>query len=449
MDKMTEKILSSDKAHSWHPFTQMKHHSPVVIDRAEGIFLFTPEGRKIYDSVSSWWTSPLGHCNKEILQAITDQGNILEHVMFAGFTHKSAALLFDALHEILPDSLSRYFFTDNGSTGNEVSLKMAFQFWQNKGFAAKTKFMMIENSYHGDTLGAVSVGGVDLYHKIFHPLMFETHKAKSPNCSICPHRKSEFTFDANNTGCSLECLASAENIIKEHHDEICALIIEPLIQAAGGMIIYPEAYLEKITSFAKEYNILVIFDEVATGFGRTGSMFAMNKINNLPDIAVFSKALTGGWLPLSVTASTDEIFDAFYDDDRTKTLFHGHSYTGNPISCSAAVKALEIYKRDNFPQSNEKAMFFFHSKLKALSDYDFISDIRYLGWIGAVDLKDKKGKALESETMSKIYSESLKNGVILRPLGNTIYWWLPINTTEDQIDEIIKISISTVTSVLK
>jgi adenosylmethionine-8-amino-7-oxononanoate aminotransferase len=215
------------------------------------------------------------------------------------------------------------------------------------------------------------------------------------------------------------------------------------------MIIYPEAYLEKITSFAKEYNILVIFDEVATGFGRTGSMFAMNKINNLPDIAVFSKALTGGWLPLSVTASTDEIFDAFYDDDRTKTLFHGHSYTGNPISCSAAVKALEIYKRDNFPQSNEKAMFFFHSKLKALSDYDFISDIRYLGWIGAVDLKDKKGKALESETMSKIYSESLKNGVILRPLGNTIYWWLPINTTEDQIDEIIKISISTVTSVLK
>jgi len=446
---MTDKILSLDKAHSWHPFTQMKHHSPVVIDRAEGIYLFTPEGRKIYDSVSSWWTSPLGHCNKEILSAITDQGKILEHVMFAGFTHKPAALLFESLHEVLPDKLTRYFFTDNGSTGNEVALKMAFQYWQNTGRKTKTKFMMLENSYHGDTLGAVSVGGVDLYHKIFHPLMFETHKAESPNCSVCPHRKSKFTFNAKDTGCSLECLASAETIMKNYHNEICALIIEPLIQAAGGMIIYPEVYLEKITSLAKKYEILVIFDEVATGFGRTGSMFAMDKIESLPDIAVLSKALTGGWMPLSVTAATEELFNAFYDDDRSKTLFHGHSYTANPIACSAAVKTLEIYKREKFPQSNEKSMFFFHKTLKALAEHDFISDIRFIGWIGAVDLKDKKGKALKSETMSKIYSESLKNGVILRPLGNTIYWWLPINTSESQIEEIISISISTVISVLE
>ena len=446
---MTDRILLSDKKHSWHPFTQMKHHSPVVIERAEGIYLFTPEGHRIYDSVSSWWTSPLGHCNKEILHAITEQGNILEHIMFAGFTHKPAALLFESIHEILPESLSRYFFTDNGSTGNEVALKMAFQYWQNTGNKNKTKFMMIENSYHGDTLGAVSVGGVDLYHKIFHPLMFETHKAKSPNCSVCPHRKSEFTFDANNTGCSLECLASAEKIIKEHHEEICAFIIEPLIQAAGGMIIYPEAYLEKITTFAKEYNILVIFDEVATGFGRTGSMFAMNKIKSLPDIAVFSKALTGGWLPLSVTAATDRIFNAFYDDDRTKTLFHGHSYTANPLSCSAAIKTLEIYKRENFPFSNDKAMLFFHEKLRNLAEYKCISDIRYIGWIGAADLIDKYNNPLSSETMAEIYSESIKNGVILRPLGNTIYWWLPINTSEKQIEDIINFSIRTVLSVLK
>lgn len=445
---MANRILESDKKHSWHPFTQMKFHDPVVIERAEGIFLYTDEGRRIYDSVSSWWTSPLGHCNKEILEAVNRQGMLLEHVIFAGFTHKPAADLFESLSAILPESLCRYFFTDNGSTGNEAALKMAFQYWRNKGVQGKTKFMMLENSYHGDTLGAVSVGGIDQYHKIFHPLMFETYKAQSPSCAVCPHRKSPRTFDAANTGCSLECLESASKILTENNSEICALIIEPLVQAAGGMIVYPVKYLEGIVSIARENGILVIFDEVATGFGRTGTMLAMDRVSVKPDIAVLSKALTGGWIPLSVTAVTDEIYSEFYGDDKSRTLFHGHSYTGNPIACAAAVKTLEILEREKLPGSNFDAMNHFHSAVRDISKYPFVSDARYIGWIGAIDLADAGGCPIDGDVMSKIYALSVKNGVILRPLGNTVYWWLPINTTKEEIDDILDISIRTVMQVI-
>ena len=448
-----KKTLEIDRKHIWHPFTQMKDYEkmdPKVIVRGDGIKLYDSDGNEYYDTVSSWWTNTLGHCNKEISNGIKKQLDTLEHVIFSGFTHPFAAEFIDLLSGFLDKSLSKYFFSDNGSTAVEVALKMAFQYWQNLGKTDKTGFIMLENAYHGDTIGAVSLGGVPMYHKLYKPLMFSTVQVKGPNCSNCPHRKSDYTFDTSQCGCNIECFGDMEKAIRQHGSKTAAIIIEPLLQGAGGMILYRKEYLQLLEKTAKENDILVIYDEVATGFGRTGSMFAYEQCGTTPDIIALSKGITAGFLPFAITAATDKVYDAFYDDYFShKTFFHGHSYTGNPLGCAAGIENLKILKRDNLPCSNKNTIEHFHGKLREMEEFDFINDIRYLGFIGAIDIvKSRKNKIPfnpEERIGKKIYMDSLENGIILRPLGDTIYFFLPLITTPDDIEQIFKRTLKVLT----
>lgn len=439
-----KKTLEVDRRNIWHPFTQMKDFEsmdPKVIVRGEGVKLFDADGNEYYDTISSWWVNTLGHCNTGIAEGIKKQLDTLEHVNFSGFTHPFAAEFIDLMTGFLDKSLSKYFFSDNGSTAVEVAIKMAFQYWQNRKITNRTRFIMLDNAYHGDTIGAVSVGGVAEYHRLYKPLMFSSIKVQSPDCSSCPKRRSEFTMDASKCDCNMECFEHMAKAITEHAGETAAVIIEPLMQGAGGMLNYPAQYLKKLEKTAKEHGVLVIYDEVATGFGRCGTMFAYEQSGTRPDIICLSKGITAGFMPLAVTVTTEEVYNAFYDDYFShKTFFHGHSYTANPLACAAGIENLKILKRDHLPQSNRIAMEHFHDRLKDLGKYDFINDIRFTGFIGAIDIvksrKDKVPFAPEERIGRKIYNISLDNGVVLRPLGDTIYFFLPLIVTVDDVDEI-------------
>ncbi len=450
-----KQTLKVDRAHIWHPFTQMKDYEtiePLVIVRGEGIYLYDADNNRYMDTISSWWSSLLGHCNPAISKALSNQSLQLDHVHFSGFTHPFAAEVIQNLTQLLPKSLSRFFFSDDGSTAVEVALKMSFQYWNNLGNKCKTKFVMLNNAYHGDTLGAVSVGGVEDYHKLFKPLMFHSYRAIAPDCSLCPHRKSNITGNAHHTGCSLECFGDIEAILKKHHQEVAAVIVEPLLQGAGGMKVYPPEFLNRLREICNHYDVLLIFDEVATGFGRTGTMFALEQTSVVPDIVCLSKGLTAGYIPLSLTVCTEKIYAAFYDDyDSHKTFFHGHSYTANPLACSVAIAGMQELNRKNLPASAKEILRHFHKHLDEWQKYDFIRDIRHLGFVGAIDLVKSRSKNIPfAESLRigyQIYHESLKKGLVLRPLGNTIYWFLPLIVTQNQIDEILDKSMEVILNV--
>jgi len=452
-----EEILRIDRKHIWHPFTQMKDYEnqdPKVICQAQGIHLYDMDGNHYYDTISSWWTNSLGHRNKRIIKAIKKQLKKIEHVNFSGFTHPYAAELVKMLTAILPQSLSRFFFSDNGSTAVEVALKMAFQYYQNLGSQNKTKFVMFANAYHGDTIGSVSVGGVDLYHKIYQPLLFKSFMSPGPNCSSCPHRKSDFTYDANNTGCQIECFQQTEKLLTEHHQSIAGVIIEPLLQGAGGMYVYPALFLKKLRHLTEKLGVLLIYDEVATGFGRTGTLFAMDQTETVPDFICLSKALTAGYLPMALTVTTEKVYQAYYDDYFSyKTFFHGHSYTAYPLACAAAIENLKILKKDRLPFSRQSVLQNFHQGLKNFAHKDYIQDIRYLGFVGAIDLVQSRAKNKSYETQvrigQQIYLESLNHGLVLRPLGDTLYWFLPLIVSEKDVKNILKISTQVIESVIK
>lgn len=438
------KTLKIDRDNIWHPFTQMKKFEAIdhkVIVKAKGLKLYDYDGNEYYDAISSWWTNIHGHCNKRINEAIKSQIKELDHTLFAGFTHPYAAEVVDRLKPYIPNKLTKYFFSDNGSTAVEVALKMAFQYWQNKGNSKKTKFVYFDNSYHGDTIGSVSVGGIDLYHKLYNPLRFDSYRVKEPNCSKCPFRETEITGNAQNTDCNFQCFRNMEETLRKKHESIAAVIVEPLVQGSAGMNIYNPEYLDKLVSLCKELDVLVIFDEVATGFGRTGTMFAYEQTNVTPDIMTISKGITGGYLPLSITMCTRKIYDAFYDDDYYKTLFHGHSYTANAIACAASIENLKIFKEKSLPDSKEKVVSYFHKELEKFSSFEFVGDVRYLGFIGAIDIvADKKTKAKFADEMNldfRINQACLKNGVLIRPLDGTVYWFLPLAVKKDDIDAIL------------
>ncbi|MCK4912704.1 MAG: adenosylmethionine--8-amino-7-oxononanoate transaminase, partial [Candidatus Omnitrophica bacterium] len=326
-----DKWIKKDLKYIWHPYTQAKDcqkFPPILIEKAKGIKLYDNKGNCYYDTISSWWCNIHGHSHPEINKAIKSQLNSFEHVLFAGFTHKPAIKLAEQLVEITPSNLNKVFFSDNGSTAVEVALKMSFQYWQNIGEKKKTKFLSLDCAYHGDTVGAMSVSGVDLFNKIFSPLFFKSFKAPSPYCYRCPVGK-------NKSSCSIECADSLEAILKKRSKGIAALILEPMVMASGGMIIYPSSYLKKVSRLAKKYNIHLILDEVASGFGRTGKMFACEYAKVKPDFICLSKGITSGYLPFAATLTTNEIYNVFYADyQKKKTFYHGHTYTANPLGCA-------------------------------------------------------------------------------------------------------------------
>lgn len=439
------KTLDIDRRLLWHPYTHLKDYldrDPVVVMRGAGHQLFDADGRAYYDTISSWWCNLHGHCQPRLNQAVAGQLERLEHTLFAGLTHPWAAEVADRLSRLLPPSLSRFFYSDNGSTAVEVALKMAFQYWQNRGQRRKTRFVFLENAYHGDTTGAMSVGGISLYHRLYAPLRFKSFQAPAPACHTCPHRRSRFTWDARDTGCSLQCFDGMERILRRRRRELAAVIVEPLLQGSAGISLYPPAYLDRLRQLTRELDVLLIYDEVATGFGRTGKLFAFQQTATVPDFLCLSKGLTAGYMPLALTVTSESIYQAFVGDDlSSKTFFHGHTYTANPLACAVAAANLQWLEEDRLPESRAKVMEYFHQRLRAWEVFDFVGDIRHLGFVGAVDIVKsraaKKTYPAQTRIGFRIYLEGLERQVLLRPLDQTIYWFLPLSITPEEIDLIL------------
>ena len=432
-------IAKNDLKYLWHPYTQMKDCEkmpPIPIREAKGMKLYDYEGNFYYDTISSWWCNVHGHNHPHINEAIIRQVNKLEHVLFAGFTHEPAVILAEKLVKTLPEGIDKIFYSDNGSTSVEVALKMSFQYWQNIGMKKKIKFVSLDYAYHGDTIGAMSVGGVDLFNKVFSPLFFKGFKTPSPYCYRCPMGKQSLS-------CKIDCIGPLESLLKTKNSEIAAIILEPLVMAAGGMIIYPKEYLKKAAALAKKHNVHLILDEVATGFGRTGKMFACEYAKIKPDFMCLSKGITSGTLPLAATLVTEKIYRAFYAGyNRRKTFYHGHTYAANPLACQAALASLDIFRKENTLAKVKKSTIIIRKGLEEMRGLEFVGDVRSIGMIGAVELvKDKISKEpfkMEERIGYRIYKQGLKKGLILRPLGNIIYLYLPLNIKEKTLRFILK-----------
>ncbi|MCD7879146.1 MAG: adenosylmethionine--8-amino-7-oxononanoate transaminase [Candidatus Gastranaerophilales bacterium] len=447
-----KQLLEDDLKYIWRPFTQMKSleddsNKPIIIKKGKGIYIEDIDGKKYIDAVSSWWVNTLGHSNKRINKVIAKQAKKIEHVIFGGFSHEPAIRFSKKLISLMNNKLKHVFFSDNGSTAVEVALKMAYQYQVLKGHPEKRKFIALQNSYHGDTLGAVSVGGIDMYHKVYKPLLFEIKQAKSPYCYRCPVKCSNDT-------CECECLASVEDILKEEAQNIAGIIIEPLVQAAGGMIMYPAKYITKLRTLCDKYNILLIDDEVAMGFYRTGKLFAYEHAGIVPDIICAAKGITAGYMPLSVTVATDEIFNAFYDDDLDgyKTFYHGHSYTAYPLALAVALENLNILEEMNIEEYLKPKIAKFAKELEKFRTHKNVGDIRQTGMVCAIELvKNKQTKepfSYEDGIGKKIYLEGLKLGAVLRPMWNCIYFITPYIITEKEIEKLTDIAFQALNNVL-
>jgi adenosylmethionine-8-amino-7-oxononanoate aminotransferase len=398
----------------WHPFTQdALEPAPIFIDRAEGVYLYTPDSRRLLDAISSWWVNLHGHAHPLIAEAIAGQACKLEQVIFAGFTHGPAEELAARLRKVLPHDLEHIFFSDDGSTAVEVALKMAMQFWWNQGHRNKRKFVALEHAYHGDTSGAMSVGEDSAFVAAFDGLRFPVYRVPSAYCFRCPVGKTR-------ARCDIDCVAPLEWLLEEKHQEIAAVIVEPLLQAAGGMIVHPVEFLERIRRLTARYNVLLIADEVLTGFGRTGRMFACEHAAVVPDIMCLSKGITGGFLPLGATVCTNAIREVFRSEDRMRTFFHGHSYTGSPLACAAGIASLKIF--DSEPVFDRIAAIerIHAERLPVLRQHPAVGDVRSIGTVAAVEIKAEDTGYL-SRLRPFLYGYFLEKGVLLRPLGNVIY----------------------------
>lgn len=433
-------LIEEDLKYIWHPCSQMKDYEelkPIIIDHGQGIYLYDKDGKEYIDIVSSWWCNLLGHCNPKINESIKEQLDKLEHVIFANFSHEPAIKLCEELIKIIPKGLAKFNFSDNGSAAVECALKMSFQYQYQTGNKKKTKFMCLTEGYHGETIGALSVGSMDLYAKIYKPMLMETIHIEAPDCYRCPYGK-------NRDNCSCECFEHAEKQFEKYADETAAVIVEPLLQGSAGMRIYPALYLKKLRKLCDKYNVLLIADEIATGFGRTGKMFACDHAEITPDIMCISKGLTGGYMPMAITITTDKIYDAFYADYKEgKAFMHSHTYSGNPLGCSAALAVQKILREDKIIEKANKRAVYLHNKLEdALGDNPYVGEIRNIGLINAIEIvknKDTK-EAFDGELRIgyEIYKNALKLGLILRPLGDVLYFNPPLIITEEEIDKAVE-----------
>ncbi len=488
-----------DKKYIWHPFTQMKDwldETPVIISEGRDCFLKDIHGNWYLDGVSSLWVNLHGHRKKEIDEAIREQLNHIAHSTMLGLSNVPAIKLAERLVRSLnqkgsmgqgaeaqgdkvlkyqsikssdtmalgrsdthsnPDPplgkgeqrggdssllapcslLSKVFYSDNGSTAVEVALKMAFQYWVHRGKQEKVSFLSLRNGYHGDTLGAVSVGGIDIYHKVFGPLLFKTYKAPSPYCYRCE-------TGGVYPGCKFSCLGRMEEILTERSGEIAAVILEPLVQAAGGMIVAPPGYLRGIRELCTKYDVLMIADEVATGFGRTGRMFACDHEDVVPDIMCLSKGITGGYLPLAATVATEEIYNAFLGEfGDLKTFFHGHSYTGNPLGCAAALACLDIFEKEKTLEAMTPKTGMLESFLEGCATLDSVGDVRNKGLMAGIELvKDKKTKEpypWEEKMGWRVCTYARERGVFIRPLGNVVVIMPPLAISLENLEQLLKV----------
>ncbi len=432
-------ILAMDRGMLWHPYTQMKDfetRDPLVIQRGEGPFLFDIDGNRYYDTISSWWCNLHGHSHPYINEAIARQLAELEHVHFAGVTHRPAAELVKRLSALLPGELCRFFFSDNGSTAIEVAMKMSVQYWHLSGKKEKCKFISLERGYHGDTIGTMSLGGVPDFSGPFACLKQDSFKLPAPYCYRCPAGGSRGS-------CDMECLDPLDQILDEHSHEIAAVVLEPMLMGAGGMLIYPPEYLQRLVAKATQAGVHVIFDEVATGFGRTGKMFAFEHAGVVPDFLCLSKGLTAGYLPMALTVTREKIYQAFYGDyQEGKTFFHGHTFTGSLLGCAAGNASLDLFERERVMESLPAKVEALQSGARELLELDVVGDVRGIGMVAAFELvEDKESKRsfpVEKRAGWQLYLKGLSQGLILRPLGDVNYLFLPLCVTVEQIGDILQ-----------
>jgi adenosylmethionine-8-amino-7-oxononanoate aminotransferase len=419
----------------------MKDHEflPMIpIRRGEGVWLEDFEGNRYLDAISSWWVNLFGHCNPHINAALTDQLHTLEHTILAGFTHPAAIELAEKLVSVTPKGLERVFFADNGSSAIEVALKMSFHYWLNQGRTGKTKFITLENSYHGETLGALAVGNVELYRDTYGPLLMETIPVPSPDCYL--REKGESCSDY-----SRRAFVHMEQALERHAGEACAVIVEPLVQCAGSMRMYDPVYLSLLREACDRYNVHLIADEIAVGFGRTGTLFACEQADISPDFMCLSKGLTGGYLPLSTVLTRESVYEAFYDDyEKLSAFLHSHSYTGNALACRAALATLEIFSESNVIAQNRELADYMACATAHFREHPHVAEVRQTGMILAIELvKHKKNRepyAWQERRGLKVYQHGLEHGVLLRPLGNVVYFMPPYVISKDEIDTMVNVA---------
>ena len=434
-------LIDRDLRVLWHPCTQMKDHEeipPLAIRRGRGVWLEDTEGNRYLDAIGSWWVNLFGHSNERINRAITEQLGEIEHVMLAGCTHEPVVQLSERLVEVTPPGLARCFYADNGSSGMEVALKMSYHYWRNTGKPEKTRFVTLSNSYHGETLGTLSVSDVGLYRDTYKPLLMDVHVAPSPDGFYREKGESRRDFAKRR-------FQDMEAILRKHHREIAAVFVEPLVQCAGGMRMYDPVYLKLLRDACDRYDVHLIADEIAVGFGRTGTLFACEQAGISPDFMVLSKGLTSGYLPLSAILTTDEVYQAFYDDWETMRAFlHSHSFTGNPLACAAALATLDIFESDNVIENNRELASHIGRGLERFADHPHAGEVRQTGMIAAVELVKNRDTMEPFDWRERrgrrVYEYGLTQECFLRPLGNVIYFMPPYVITPEQIDHLMEVA---------
>lgn len=446
MESTYDQLAAKNKAHLWHPFTQMKdysHSDPLIIERGEGVKLYDVQGRSYYDGFSSVWLNVHGHNVPELNRAIEEQLGRVAHSTLLGMANVPAIELAEKLTELAPSGLKKVFYSDSGATGVEIALKMAFQYWQNRGTRGKQSFITMREAYHGDTIGAVSVGAIPLYHDVFRPMLFPSRTVPYPY---------GYRHPGGTAGAMEETLAVLRDTLEAHAEETAAMIVEPIVQGAGGIIIMPDGCLSEIASLCRQYGVLLIADEVATGFGRTGAMFACDLEGVSPDLMVVGKGLTGGYLPVAATLATNEIYDAFYADyEDRKTFFHGHSYTGNPLGCAAALASLRLMKERRVVEGVGAKAELVARKLEPLADWPHVGDIRQKGLIVGIELVRDQASKRAYDWAERIGVRTSRRarelGMLTRPLGNVVVFIPPLSSTEDELDEMTDILASAIRDV--
>lgn len=434
-------LLTLDRRHVWHPCTQEKDHElmpPIPIVRGEGVRLIDMEGNSYIDGVSSWWVNLFGHNHPRLIRALQEQSQKISHHIFAGFTHQPAVELASRLSALAPEGLEKVFYTDNGSSAVEAALKMSFQCWQQSGKPDKTRFVSLTDAYHGETVGALSVSGCELYRDVYRPILTEGYFVQGPDCFRCP-------WGQQRDSCAAECFCAMEQTLAENHEQIAAVILEPLVQGAAGMRIYPPLYLRKLRALCDSYDVHYIADEIAVGFGRTGRFFANEHAGVAPDLLCLSKGITGGTMPLAAVLATRKIYDAFYDDYvNLKAFLHSHSYTGNPLACAVAVETLNIFADEQVLENLPERMAILDRHGEALAQLPQVGEFRRCGMIAAVELvTDKASKEpypWQQRRGYQVYQQALRRGALLRPLGNVVYFMPPLTIPLGELETLLEIA---------
>lgn len=433
---ISQNLLSRSLGAVWHPCTQMKQHAqfPLIpIARGNGVWLFDTEGKRYLDAVSSWWTNLFGHNNPTIKNAIKQQLDTLEHVMLAGFTHEPVVALSEKLAKLT--GLGHAFYGSDGASATEIALKMSFHYWRNIGYPNKTQFISLQNSYHGETLGALGVTDVAIFKDTYAPLLMQSAQMPSPDFRLAEAGESAESH-------ALRCAQALENYLAQHHATTAAFIVEPLVQCAAGMGIYHPIYLQRAREICTQFDVHLIADEIAVGFGRTGTMFACEQAKITPDFICLSKGITGGYLPLSAVLTTDSIYQAFYHDDTAKGFLHSHSYTGNPLACSAALATLHIFEHENVLHHNQVISTAIVKQMEKMNTLP-IQHLRHQGMIFAFDVITQ-----DSSFAKHCYQAATQHGLLLRPIGNTVYWMPPYIISEEEIGWMVDTTIESISNIL-